>query len=312
MADGLGRVDGNGEGVAFAGEVDSALGFLIPSLHVRGRAVRLSSVLDQILAHHDYPPALERVLAEALTVTALLGSTLKDEAGQLTLQAQTENGAVDLLVCDYRAGVMRGYVRHDPERLGSLPADPILADLFGTGYLAITFDLATTGERYQGIVPLEGASLAEAVESYFAQSEQLPSLVRVGLAGARGAHVAGGLLVQHLPEGEEGRERLHTRLDHPEWEAAAALAQTVRGGELSDPALPLDGLIWRLFNEQEVRVLPAVPLSHRCRCDPEHFAQVLARFPEEERAEMADEAGDILVDCEFCASTYRIPLTRFD
>ena len=230
---------------------DQALGFTIPARHARGRVVRIGPILDAILSNHCYPPVIERVLAEALTVTALLGSTLKDADGQLTLQAQTQGGAIDLLVCDYRGGEMRGYLRHDPDKLAEMPADPSLFALFGNGYLAITFDQngggQAAGARYQGIVPLEGAGLADAVESYFAQSEQLPSLVRVAV-DARGAagHVAGGILIQHLPEGEEGRERLHARLDHPEWEHVRMLADTIKPHELTDEALDLETIVWRL------------------------------------------------------------------
>ena len=299
----------DGPGVAI-GHVDVALGFTIPARHARGRLVRLGPVLDAILASHGYPPTIERLLAEALTLTALLGSTLKDADGQLTLQAQTKGGIVDLLVCDYKGGEMRGYVRHDPDRLAEAPADPSLFALFGTGYLAITFDQAATGERYQGIVPLEGGSLAEAAQSYFSQSEQIPSLVRLAsrLEGDRG-HVAGGLLIQHLPEGEEGRERLHTRLDHPEWEHVRVLGGTVAADELTDPALPLEQVAWRLFNEEEeVRVLPGGRLSRGCRCNPQHIRGVIARFPEGERAEMADADGLIHVDCEFCSRRFSLAL----
>jgi molecular chaperone Hsp33 len=294
-------------------DIDQALGFTIPGRHARGRLVRLGPVLDAILANHGYPPAIERLLAEALTLTALLGSTLKDEQGQLTLQAQTQGGVIDLLVCDYRGGEMRGYVRHDPERLAEAPVDPSLFALFGNGYLAITFDLAVTGERYQGIVPLEGGSLADAAENFFAQSEQIPSLVR--LATERlpdGRHLAGGMLLQHLPEGEEGRERLHTRLDHPEWEHVHALGVTVTAGELLDLSLPLDRLVWRLFNEEgEIRATPISALSRGCRCDPAHIRSVIARFPSAERTEMADEARLIHVDCEFCARRFSVGLEEF-
>jgi len=288
---------------------DQALGFTIPARHARGRVVRLGPVLDAILSNHAYPPVIERVLAEALTVTALLGSTLKDADGQLTLQAQTQGGAIDLLVCDYRGGEMRGYLRHDAEKLAEMPADPSLFALFGKGYLAITFDQAA-GARYQGIVPLEGAGLAQAVESYFAQSEQLPSLVRVAVE-ARGdaGHVAGGMLIQHLPEGEEGRERLHTRLDHPEWEHVRALADTIKADELTDEALDLETIVWRLFHDEpEVRVLPMVALSRGCRCSAEHVREVIARFPPDERAEMADSDGMIRVDCAFCARVIPVPV----
>jgi len=287
--------------------LDNALAFTIPDRHARGRLVRLGPALNSILSAHGYPPAIERVLAEAIVLAALLGATLKDVEGQLTLQAQTENGAIDLLVADYRGGEMRGYVRHDPDRLGELPADPSLFALFGKAYLAITFDQAVSGERYQGIVPLEGASLAEAAESYFAQSEQIPSLVRIGVGrDANGSVVAGGLMLQHLPEGEEGRDRIHTRLDHPEWDHVAALGGSVRDEELADPELPLETLLWRLFNEDEVRVSPSLEPRRGCRCDPDHVARVIARFPEEERTAMAGPDGLIEVNCEFCARGFKI------
>ena len=221
--------------------------------------MRLGPVLDEILEAHAYPPAIEALLAEALTLTALIGSTLKDPSGQLTLQAQTQAGVVTLLVCDYRGGELRGYVQYDADKLAEAPQTRRLFALFGEGYLAITFDLANTNERYQGIVPLDGETLAQAAESYFVQSEQIPTLINFGVRrDADGRHVAGGLFLQHLPEGEDGRERLHTRLDHPEWEHVAILGRTMGADELADRDLPLETLIWRLFNEEdEVRVLRA-------------------------------------------------------
>ncbi|HEY0325962.1 MAG TPA: Hsp33 family molecular chaperone HslO [Allosphingosinicella sp.] len=284
--------------------LDEAIGFTLPHRHARGRLVRLGPVLDEVLSAHAYPAPIARILSEALTLTALLGAMLKDAGGQLTLQAQTESGIVDLLVCDYRGGELRGYVRFDMERLAETPALPTLENLFGKGYLAITFDQAATKERYQGIVPLEGDSLAEAAQSFFAQSEQIPSLVRIAIDDT--GHVAGGLLLQHLPEGEEGRERLHTKLDHPEWEHVRILAETIRSNELFDVDLPVETLLWRLFNEEEVRVLATVPLVRGCRCSPEHIRGVIARFSAEERAEMADENGVISVDCEFCSKSFPI------
>jgi molecular chaperone Hsp33 len=286
---------------------DVALGVAIPSRNARGRIARLGSVVDSVLASHGYPLAIEKLLAEALTLTALLGSLLKGPEGQLTLQAQTESGIIDLMVCDYRGGELRGYVRHDPERLAAAAAEPTLEELFGKGYLAITFDQPIAKERYQGIVPLEGKDLAEAAQSYFAQSEQIPSLVRLA-AEKRGEHwFAGGLLLQHLPEGEEGRERLHTRLDHPDWPHIAILGGSVKADELTDPKLPLDDLIWRLFHdEDEVRTLSALKLSRGCRCDPAYVRSVIARFPADEREAMVGDDGVIRVDCAFCSSTFAI------
>jgi molecular chaperone Hsp33 len=286
---------------------DVALGVAIPSRNARGRIARLGPVVDSILGSHEYPPVLEKLLAEALTLTALLGSLLKEPEGQLTLQAQTEGGIIDLMVCDYLGGELRGYVRHDPERLADAPKDPSLKQLFGNGYLAITFDQPVAKERYQGIVPLEGKNLAEAAQSYFAQSEQIPSLVRLA-AEKRGGHwAAGGLLLQHLPEGEEGRERLHTRLDHPDWPHVAILGGSVKPEELTDPTLALDDLIWRLFHEEdEIRTLAAISLGRGCRCDPEYVRSVIARFPEDEREAMVGDDGFIRVDCAFCSSSFAI------
>jgi molecular chaperone Hsp33 len=179
--------------------------------------------------------------------------------------------------------------------------------LFGKGYLAITFDHPVRDERYQGIVPLEGENLAHAAQSFFAQSEQIPSIVRLAAEKRGDRWVGGGLLFQHLPEGEEGRDRLHTRLDHPDWPHVAILAGSVKPEELTDPELPLDDLIWRLFHEEdEVRTLAAIHLNKGCRCDPGYVRSVLARFPAEEREAMVGEDGLIRVDCEFCSSSFAI------
>jgi molecular chaperone Hsp33 len=291
-------------------DIDQTLGFTIPGQHARGRLARLGPVLDTILEAHAYPPAIEALLVEALTLTALIGSTLKDPSGQLTLQAQTQAGVVTLLVCDYRGGELRGYVQYDAERLAEAPENPSLFALFGEGYLGVTFDLATTGERYQGIVPLDGETLTDAAQSYFIQSEQIPTLINFGIRrGADGRYVAAGLFLQHLPEGEDGRERLHTKLDHPEWEHVLALGRTMGGEELTDTTLPLETLIWRLFNEEsEVRVLARTDLSRGCRCDADYVASVLAKFSEEDRREMADSEGFIQVGCAFCARSFPVPV----
>ena len=286
---------------------DVALGVAIPSRNARGRIARLGPAIDAVLANHGYPAIIEKLLAEALTLTALLGSLLKEPEGQLTLQAQTKGGIIDLMVCDYLCGELRGYVRQDAEKLAEASKQPDLKELFGDGYLAITFDQPMAKERYQGIVPLEGKNLAEAAQSYFAQSEQIPSLVRLAAEKRADRWIAGGLLLQHLPEGEEGRERLHTRLDHPDWPHVAILGGSVKPAELTDPELPLDDLIWRLFHEEEeVRTIAATRLSRGCRCDPDYVRSVIARFPADEREAMVGDDGVIRVDCAFCSSSFAI------
>ena len=283
------------------------LAFTIPSRDTRGRIVRLDASLDEILAAHDYPAPITHLLAEALVVTTLMGSLLKDDGSQVTMQAQTEAGAVKLLVCDYRGGELRGYVDFDHARLAELGANPSLFALFGKGYLAITFDVARGKGRYQGIVPLEGETLAEACETYFLQSEQVPTLIRTAVKSNGGACVASGMLVQHLPDGEEGRERLHTRLDHPEWEHVAIIAGTIKHDELVDPDLSLEAVVWRLFHEEEeVRIEPGATITRGCRCSVEHYREVLAKFPEADRADMRDDDGIIMVDCAFCSRKFPI------
>lgn len=288
---------------------DQLLHFTLPDRDARGRIVRLGPVLDTILSAHNYPAPIRQTLAEALVVTALLGSLLKDQDSQMTVQAQTKDGVIDLLVCDYRNGELRGYIRHDRGRLDELGPNPSLFALFGEGYLAITFDLAATGQRYQGVVPLEGNSLAEACERYFVQSEQVPTLIRVGVRNTAAGCVAGGMLLQHLPEGEEGRVRLHVQLDHPEWEHVSALGGSVRDGELVDPALDLETVVWRLFHEErEVRTERGTTLTRGCRCTVEHYRDVLSRFALADREDMKNEDGLILVDCAFCSRDFEIDL----
>lgn len=282
---------------------DRILNFTIPARNARGRLVRLDETLDTILSAHAYPPVIRDLLTEALVVTALIGSLLKEDGSQLTMQAQTQDGIVSLLACDFRNGELRGYVQHDEDRLAELGADPSLEELFGQGYLAVTFDLAATGERYQGVVPLEGYSLAQVCESYFDRSEQVPTLIRIAITSG----MAAGILVQHLPDGEEGRERLHVRVDHLEWEHVATLAGSLRAEELLDSRLSLEELVWRLFHEEpEVRVVQGEDVNRGCRCSVIHFENVLSRFPADQRKEMRDERGIILVDCAFCSRQFAI------
>ena len=286
---------------------DQPLVFTLPNQHARGRFVRLGPVLDLVLSAHGYPPALERVLADALVLTALLGSTLKDADGQFTLQAQTENGIIDLLVCDYKGGELRGYLKFNAERAAEMPVEPSLFALFGKGYLAITFDQDASGERYQGIVPLEGESLAEAAQNYFEQSDQLPTLIKLALGHGEGKSCfAGGMMIQYLPDGEEGKERLHVRADNPEWEHVLALAETLKDEELVDPDLSMETLAWRLFHEDEVRVSVGTKLSRGCRCNQDYLQSVIERFPLEERKHMADDQGNIVIDCAFCSKLFPI------
>lgn len=284
--------------------LDASLGFAGPGRDVRGRLVKLDASLNAILAAHDYPAPLAAVLADALVTTALMGAMLREAGGGLTLQAQA-NGPLELLVCDWNAGQVRGYLKGDVgAELGDLPA------MFGEGHLAVTLDETTSNERYQGIVPLEGASIAAAIESYFRVSEQIPTLIRTALTGsAASGYVAGGILLQYLPRGEDGQSRRFAEDEgQPEpadWQHMRTLAGTVTAEELAG-ALEPEALLWRLFHEEEVRVVPGVAPSRGCRCDMAHITDVISRFPEAERADMRGPEGTIGVDCQFCAKVFQI------
>ena len=286
---------------------DTLLGFTLPERDARGRAVRLDDVADLILSAHAYPRPIAKLLEEALVLASLIGGAIDKGDGQMTLQAQARGGAVKLLVCDYNGGQLRGYADFDEDRVADLPSRPGLKALFGDGHLAITFDMNDERGRYQGIVPLEGDSLTSACEHYFIQSEQVPTIIRTAVSMEADGGRAGGLLIQHLPDGEEGRERLHVRLDNPHWEHVSVLGGSVQAEELLDPDLSMEAIVWRLFHEeQEVRVLKGTGLSRGCRCSVAHYENVIARFPENEQAEMRNEDGKILIDCAFCSKVFTL------
>jgi len=291
-------------GETAARDGDRLLGFTLPARGARGRLVRLDATLQSILAAHAYPAPIARLLAEALALTALLGTLLRPDEGQLTVQARGAGGPVKLLVADYRDGQLRGYAAQDLDR--RFPPAESLRDLFGDGQLVITLDQTAAAERYQGIVALGDGTLEQAARHYFENSEQLPTLVRLAAgADADGRWTAGGLLVQHLPRGEQGAARLHVEDSaHPDWQHVEALAATVSDRELTDATLAIDELLWRLFHEDAPRVLPGQALSRGCRCSTEHIARVLAQFPESDRETMRNADGLIAVDCEFCARQF--------
>jgi molecular chaperone Hsp33 len=284
---------------------DRTLGFMVPARNARGMVVRVDATLNAILAAHAYPEPLIKLLAEALTLTALVGATMRQDDGQVTVQASAKGGVVELLACDWRAGELRGYMKFDDQ--AAVSDGMSLPELFGKGYLAVTVDQASSEERWQGIVPLEGHGLAAALEGWFGQSEQLPTLMRIGVAGsAATGWLAGGLIVQHLARAEIGGERLDSGEQHPDWEHVAALAATTTAEELTDADLSAEALLWRLFHEEQVRVVPGPKPVKGCRCSQAHIRDVLLRFPEAERAGMRGDAGLIAVDCQFCSRVFQI------
>ena len=294
---------------------DLILPFQAEHADVSGRLVKLGPVVDTILSRHAYPEAVSQLLGEAVALTALLGAALKFE-GKFILQASTD-GPVDLLVADYQVpGGLRGYARFSAERLAELPPG---ANLLGEGHLAMTIDRGSDTERYQGVVPLEGESLTEAADTYFRQSEQLPTFIRLAVArhyraGDKGGNAwtwrAGGLLVQKLTrEGGRGSAR-GSAIAEEDWARAKALAETVEDHELLDPMLPPDRLLYRLFHEEQVRAFRAIPLNSYCSCSQARVEELLRRFSAEDLAEMVVD-GEVWVTCEFCNSRYRFDPASF-
>ncbi|WP_342018458.1 Hsp33 family molecular chaperone [Devosia chinhatensis] len=311
---------------------DAVVPFTLDKLDTRGRVVRLGAALDTILSRHDYPLPVARLLGEAVVLSALIGSSLKFE-GRFILQTQTD-GPVNLIVVDFDApDGMRGYARFDQDALvkAAESGKTSPADLLGNGHLALTIDQGQHMERYQGIVALQGNSLEEVAHTYFMQSEQIPTQVRMAVAqmSTKGDHRprwrAGGLLIQHLPASGMGvmadlpgngdfNDPAMADPDFVEadgWSEAKALLGTVGDLELADPDLSPERLLFRLYHETGVRVFPPQTLEERCTCSVDRIEDMLANsFSDEERQEMAVD-GEIEVVCEFCSSAYRFNPHQF-
>jgi molecular chaperone Hsp33 len=302
---------------------DSVQAFQVDALDVRGRVARLGPMLDELLAHHAYPAPVAHLLAEAATLAVLLGSTLKD-IGRFTLQTQTD-GVVDMIVVDIAApDRVRAYARFDAARLAEIPANGTADSgvLLGHGHLAMTIEPGSEQKRYQGIVALEGETLEAAAHRYFAQSEQIPTRLRLAVGEEfhpgedKPTWRAGALLVQFLPPeaaraipadldpGDAPKDfELHEIAEDEAWVEAQSLVNTVEDHELLDPTLSSERLLWRLFNERGVRVFDSLRMTAQCTCSRERVASVLNSFPAEERANMVDN-NRVAVTCEVCGRLY--------
>ena len=296
---------------------DIVLPFAVEGLSTRGRVVRLGPSLDALLKGHDYPEAVSRQLAEALTLAVLLGSTLKLE-GRFQLQTKSE-GPVSMLLVDFDApSSFRALARFDAAKVArAAPGE----DLLGGGHLAFTVDPGGDMTRYQGVVGLEGDGLEAAAHRYFERSEQIPTLVRLAvgetLAPQGRAWRAGGLIVQYLPAAGPVRRADFHPGDAPEgiephrieeddaWTEAKTLAATTEAHELIDPTLSAERLLYRLYHERGVRVFEPTRLASACRCSAEGVDAMLRSFPPEELRHMIGDDGMIGVTCEFC-STKRV------
>ena len=281
--------------------------FQIEGWPVRGRVVRLGEVVDDILSRHDYPEPVANLLGEACALAALVGSSLKFD-GKLIVQAQGD-GPVGYVVADYDAsGSLRGYCRFDRERVEEASrgfARPGAKTLLGDGVFVMTIDQGPNTERHQGITSIEGETLALCAEQYFAQSEQVPTRVRLAVGeldvGEGASWRAGGAMVQNIAE---DAARGATR---DAWERAEALFSTTGDDELIDPEVSTERLLFRLFHEDGVRLFSPKPLKAFCRCSEQRILDMLRSFPPEDREEMVEgESGKIIVTCEYCSRVYEV------
>jgi molecular chaperone Hsp33 len=310
---------------ASTSEDDTILPFEVAALDLRGRVVRLGPAVDEILARHDYPAPVAKLLGEAIVLTSLLGSSLKFE-GRFILQTQTD-GPVRMLIVDFvTPDRVRACARFDAARVDAAVAEGQAGAgaLLGRGHLAMTIDRGPDMNRYQGLVALEGGTLEDAAHEYFLRSEQIPTRIRLAVAeelrrGADGAGHrwrAGGILLQFLPkaaermrqpdldpgDAPEGAEK-HAVAEDDAWVEGRALVDTVEDIELIDPAVSSEALLYRLFHERGVRVFKSAPLNAQCSCSRDNVAAMLRSFSQDDRDHMVQD-GVIQVTCEFCNSTY--------
>ena len=302
---------------------DTVQPFDVSALDLRGRVVRLGPAVDKILARHNYPLPVAKLLGEAVALTVLLGSALKIE-GRFIMQTQTD-GPVRMLVVDFRSpGSVRACARFDAGRVaGAIEAGKVSTGvLLGHGHLAMTIDQGSDMSRYQGLVALDGGSLEDAAHEYFRSSEQIPTRVRLAVGeemspGAGHRWRAGGMLLQFLPKAPE-RLRVadldpgdasegtptHEVQEDDAWVEGRSMISTVEDVELLDPSVSSERLVYRLFHERGVCVFKSVPIVAQCSCSRDGVDAMLRSFSQDDRDHMVED-GKISVTCEFCSAHYQ-------
>lgn len=304
---------------------DTVLPFQLDRADIRGRVARLDASLDAILGQHAYPAPVAALVAEAALITALIGQTIKLR-WKLSLQIRGD-GPIRLIATDYfgpaqagQPGRLRAFASFDADRLDGAAGAPF--PLLGAGMFAILIDQGQGTVPYQGITPLAGGSLAACAETYFAQSEQLPTRFALAMAesfapGQAGSWRSGGVMIQHMPKaapvatqeptGEGGLLTRDDILDGDEaedWNRANMLLETVETTELIGPHVSPDELLVRLFHEEAPRVFDVQPVQFGCTCGPEKVKQSLSIYSARDIARMTTDDGKVTADCQFCGAHY--------
>lgn len=306
---------------------DTVLPFQLDASGIRGRVARLDGVLDQVLKQHAYPPAIEALVAETALLTALIGQTIKLR-WKLSLQIRG-NGPARLIATDYygpqadgEPARIRAYASFDADRLEADTKDPF--SQIGQGYFAVMLDQGEGMQPYQGFTPIAGGSLSACAETYFAQSEQLPT--RFSLAYGRSTEPgrpehwrAGGIMLQHMPqhggvaaEGGSGDGGLLTHADilsgaaSDDWNRVNLLLDTVEEIEMIGPSVAPTELLVRLFHEDEPRVFEAQPVRFGCSCSEDKVRNTMSIYSQKDIATMTTPDGIVTADCQFCGAHYEM------
>lgn len=287
-----------------AGDDDTVAVFQLENRQVRGRVTRLGETLDLILGAHDYPVAVARLLGEAVMIAVLVGDSLKFD-GRLIVQANGD-GPVRFVVAEWVAGEgVRGFAQVEPDAV--IAGDADVAAMLGQGAFAMTIDPGGEMDRYQGVVTLEGRTLADCAEGYFAQSEQTPTRLRIAVGeivtpGQPRHWRGGGALIQQIAadtargSGED------------DWNHARALFDTLTDIELADPDISSADLLFRLYHEEGVRLHPARKVARRCPCTPQRLLGVLASFEDD----APDDADTAVITCEYCNRSFEFSQEEID
>ena len=304
---------------------DTILPFQLDRSDIRGRVARLDGTLNQVLSQHHYPPMVQKLVADAALLTALIGQTIKLR-WKLSLQIRGD-GPIRLIATDYFApgkdgtpAELRAYASYDEDALPETYRDPF--PLIGKGFFAVLIDQGKGTEPYQGVTPLVGASLADCAATYFAQSEQLPTQFALAAAlseepGAEAEWRAGGVMLQMMPkaspfvasapEHESGLVEQGDLLgdeDGENWTRAVTLLETVELSELIGPHIGPDMLLHRLYHEEVPRVFEAQPIRFGCTCGPEKVVQTMSIYSAKDIEHMTNDDGMVTADCQFCGAHY--------
>ncbi len=277
--------------------------FYLPDQPVRGRVIRLGPLAATLLSRHEHAPPVRALLGQALALAAALASALKFN-GSFSIQARGD-GPVPMLIVDCtEAGALRGYVRVTDEAV--IPTDANAGQLLGKGYLAFTVDQGMDRDPQQGIVALEGESLAQMAEHYFSTSEQLPAKIFLAAAETPSGWRAAALVLERVAGAGGISPEMSADLQDEAWRTACILADTLTQEELLDDTLPPERLLYRLFHGEGVAVGRPRPLSFGCRCSRARLGGILEGFTHDDLDHMAVD-GDIVMTCEFCNFDFRFP-----